>query len=279
MIDVLLITSTLSKLLQSKTIDILTAVSLIKSTKESIEELKSVPSLERLYEKTGVFCSKNLIPVPGFEADYVPRGRSRRGLEPKSNQQFYSSLLIEIVDELLHEMDERFSECSSELLSCMSALDPRKGFSDWSPAHKAKVIKLANFYPQEFSASDLRALEFEIPLFVSGMKALDESVLLDLESFEALSVFFVDSSRDSVFPNIAKLIGLVLTLPVTTASGERSFSAMKIIKNRLRSKMGQEFLRGLLIVGIEKELAAKISNFQVIDRYHSSGPRRGADEM
>ena len=37
----------------------------------------------------------------------------------------------------------------------------------------------------------------------------------------------------------------MVTLPVTTATGERSFSALKYFKNYLRSKMGEERLNGL----------------------------------
>jgi hAT family C-terminal dimerisation region len=37
----------------------------------------------------------------------------------------------------------------------------------------------------------------------------------------------------------------IVTLPVTTATGERSFSALKYLKNYLRSKMGEERLNGL----------------------------------
>jgi hypothetical protein len=40
-----------------------------------------------------------------------------------------------------------------------------------------------------------------------------------------------------------RLIRLVLTLPVSTAASERAFSAMKLVKTRLRNKMGDEFLR------------------------------------
>ena len=37
----------------------------------------------------------------------------------------------------------------------------------------------------------------------------------------------------------------IVTLPVTNATGERSFSALKYLKNYLRSKMSEERLNGL----------------------------------
>jgi hypothetical protein len=54
---------------------------------------------------------------------------------------------------------------------------------------------------------------------------------------------------------LGRLIRLVLTLPVSTATTERAFSAMKLVKTRLRNKMEDGFLRDCLIIYIEKEIA------------------------
>jgi hypothetical protein len=50
-------------------------------------------------------------------------------------------------------------------------------------------------------------------------------------------------------------IVLLLTLPVTVATAERSFSKLKIIKNYLRSTMAQERLNALAVISIEVEEA------------------------
>ena len=44
---------------------------------------------------------------------------------------------------------------------------------------------------------------------------------------------------------------LFMTLPVTVASAERSFSKLKIIQSYLRSSMGQERLSGLAVLSVE----------------------------
>ena len=56
------------------------------------------------------------------------------------------------------------------------------------------------------------------------------------------------------------LVKLVLTLPVATATVERSFSAMKCIKNELRNRMGDRWMNDCLIVYIEKDVACSIDN-------------------
>ena len=73
---------------------------------------------------------------------------------------------------------------------------------------------------------------------------------------------------------IDRLIRLVLTLPVSTATTERAFSVMKLIKSSLRNKMGDEFLADSMVVYIERELAENIDTDSIIDAFESLGNRR-----
>ncbi|XP_068240913.1 uncharacterized protein [Palaemon carinicauda] len=59
-------------------------------------------------------------------------------------------------------------------------------------------------------------------------------------------------------PNTFVALRILLTLPVTVASGERSFSKLKLIKTYLRSTMTEERLVGLAMVSIENEIAQKV---------------------
>ena len=60
-------------------------------------------------------------------------------------------------------------------------------------------------------------------------------------------------------------IVLFLSLPVTVATAERSFSKLKIIKNYLRSTMAQERLNALAVISIEVEEARKLEIDKMID--------------
>ena len=69
------------------------------------------------------------------------------------------------------------------------------------------------------------------------------------------------------------LIRIVLTSPVTTASTEHTFSAMKLVKTRLHNKMEDEFLRDCLVTYIEKDIAIGISTNAIIDEFDEA-PRQ-----
>ena len=53
------------------------------------------------------------------------------------------------------------------------------------------------------------------------------------------------------FPTLSKLAEILEVLPVTTATVERSFSSMKLIKTRLRSRLGEETLEHATRICIE----------------------------
>jgi len=82
------------------------------------------------------------------------------------------------------------------------------------------------------------------------------------------------SGKSKIYNLIDKLIRLVLTLPVSTATTERAFSAMKLVKTKLRSKMEDEFLADNLIVYIEKEIAKDFMTEMIMDEFYSLKDRR-----
>lgn len=71
------------------------------------------------------------------------------------------------------------------------------------------------------------------------------------------------------------LLTLALILPVATATVERAFSAMRIIKSRLRNRMGDEWLNDCLVPYIEKDVLARVDDEAVMRRYQSMGNHRG----
>jgi len=74
------------------------------------------------------------------------------------------------------------------------------------------------------------------------------------QDFASLALKMVELNRHTMFPLVYRLIELALLLPVATASVERAFSAMKIIKTELRNKMSDGWLNDLMVVYIEREM-------------------------
>ena len=67
--------------------------------------------------------------------------------------------------------------------------------------------------------------------------------------------------------NIDTLLRLFCTLPVSTCTPERAFSAMKILKNYLRNSMRDDRLTGLALLYVHPEIDVDVD--EVIGRFVS----------
>jgi hypothetical protein len=82
------------------------------------------------------------------------------------------------------------------------------------------------------------------------------------------------TGRHRIYNKLDRLIRLLVTLPVSTASAERAFSSLKIIKTRLRNKMEDEYLANSLLLQIEREITAEYSYEDIIAEFKARKNRR-----
>ena len=78
----------------------------------------------------------------------------------------------------------------------------------------------------------------------------------------------------STYSEVCTAFILFMTIPVSVATAERSFSKLKLIKTYLRSTMGQERLTGLAMLSIESERAKKLDLEQIVDEFAERKARK-----
>lgn len=88
-----------------------------------------------------------------------------------------------------------------------------------------------------------------------------------IENLVDLSVKLVQTRRHIVYNLVCLLLKLVLLLPVATASVERAFSSMSLVKSRLRNKMGDSLLDDCLVTYIERDDFSKVSEDDIIKTF------------
>ena len=76
----------------------------------------------------------------------------------------------------------------------------------------------------------------------------------DCLDIASLAKKMVELEKHIMFPTVYRLIELALLLPVATATVERAFSAMKIIKTELRNKMSDGWLNDLIVCYIKQRI-------------------------
>lgn len=77
---------------------------------------------------------------------------------------------------------------------------------------------------------------------------------LNVGSMKTLFDIFHAGNLSSVFPTLNTALQIALTLPVSSATTERTFSKLKIIKSRLRTTMTNTRLEDLMIITCEQDL-------------------------
>ena len=76
----------------------------------------------------------------------------------------------------------------------------------------------------------------------------------------------------TIVPNITKILNLLLLTSVTSSSTERANSSLKLIKNVMRSTMGEDRLNALLLLYVHRDI--KLDYDQIIDDYTRRTPRK-----
>jgi hypothetical protein len=248
MLQILRITNKLSLLLQKKDQNIVQAMFLV-DVRIRLNDLGS-EGWDPLFEEVKAFCVEAGIDIPDMDGPIPRFGQSRRGRNNITQDHFYRvDIFYSAIDSLIAELDHRFNEVSSELLTRFACLDPRDSFSKFDVN---KLARLTEIYLEDFSFDDRKLIKDQLLTFIVHVRRVDEfKACHDLAS---LAKTMVEIGRDIVFPLVYRLIELALLLPVAMATVERVFSATKIIKTELRNKMGDYWLNDLMVIYIEREL-------------------------
>jgi len=86
-------------------------------------------------------------------------------------------------------------------------------------------------------------------------------------NFSIDDVLRVLSENKAIFTNLQKLFIIALTIPISSATCERSFSAMRKIKTWLRTSMLQDRFSDLSILYIEKDVSKNINSNDILEYF------------
>jgi hypothetical protein len=129
--------------------------------------------------------------------------------------------------------------------------------------------KCCTTFAKTFSHDD--SSDVDLIDFISELQVLQVTLLDNLMS--ALEILQFITVADC-YPNVSIAYRILLTIPVTVASAERSFSKLKLLKNYLRSTMSQERLNGLATCSIEKDILTNIDLNIVLNDFASRNARQ-----
>jgi hypothetical protein len=93
--------------------------------------------------------------------------------------------------------------------------------------------------------------------------------------FENLN-FLNSFGLDVTFPEITKVLKILVTIPITTSEAERCFPTLKNIKSYLKNTISEDRLTALAMISIEYSMIEAIPNFneKVIEKFVADDPVR-----
>ncbi|XP_010230059.1 zinc finger MYM-type protein 1 [Brachypodium distachyon] len=270
LIGLLTITNDLSQALQRKDQDIVEAMGLISDVKTRLQDVRD-NGWEPLLDQVKSFCEEYGINVPNMDDLTVPMGESVRSKNKVTLRHYYKVGIFNVaIDATMTEINHRFNEVSSELLVCMSCLNPSNSFAMFNVD---KLVRLAEIYEADFTISDRLMLRSQLQIFILNIGRSEK--FHGCSDISKLSQLMVETKKDKTFPLVYRLIELTLILPVATASVERIFSAMSIIKTYLRNKLSDGWLNDLMVCYTEQEIFKSIDDAKITKRFQSMKDRRG----
>lgn len=263
----------LSRLLQKKTLDlekaatlVLDLISVLKTDREHCSE-----KFSNIFSKASDILSKL-----GAEM-MVPRVTQKRqvhrvSVPSTSAEEYYRrAIYIPLLDSVISNLQARFS--SDVLLSFkLTNLLPQIIINLNSDQISSLAESLCNTYGMHLNLqTDLEsAVTAELRLWNekwSRSCATNDEVIISMSVEEALA-----NCDSDIYFTVNSLLKLLLTLPVSVATAERSFSTLRRLKTWLRNHIGEERLSGLALLNIHRE--TELNAETIIDRFAKSRSRR-----
>lgn len=214
---------------------------------------------------------------------------------------FKIDVVIRCLDVLLSQFNDRFSEGNMKLLQEMRHFFPASLISS-SAITAGDIEHLCRFYGFDADIvarerNDFLAVYKSMSEFIDTKDLIQASLsrsLYSQQKADPVTVGLMEDEEDetaqlaeehntwinrsfvkpmraldelSSFPNLSCLMKILATIAVTSCSAERTMSRVKIIKNRLRSTMLDDWFSALTILASERDIVDALNTEEVIDRF------------
>ncbi|KAK4364705.1 hypothetical protein RND71_016063 [Anisodus tanguticus] len=271
--EIMRITNCLCQALQQKSQDILNVIHLVSTTKTLIQKLRD-EGWDQLLKNVTLFCEQHDIDSPDCNDVYIEhQGRAHHQKDHITvGQHFRVNLFCVTIDQQLQELNHMFNVQTMELFSLSNNLIPKDIYETFNMDDICALVE--KFYLVDFSEQEKTNLRFQLQHFI--LEAVSHPKLNSLSTMFELCEALEKTGKANTYYLIDRIIRFILTFPVSTAIIEKSFSAMKIIKTRLRNKMEDEFLADNMMVYIEKVIVESFSSDSIINDFKSLKERRVA---
>ncbi|XP_022179579.1 52 kDa repressor of the inhibitor of the protein kinase-like [Myzus persicae] len=226
----------LCKLLQKVELDLKEAVDLAEVTVTSIQCLRDNIEQEfnKMFREAEKMADVVGVSISIKRQNKINKNRANLCIDNITPEKYYRiTIAIPFIDSFIEQLNERFLKHKNIL----------KGFGClFSKPFTQEFDELVQYYLD----TDLQIVTAELLLWHTKLERNKEEPKNALEALRLCN--------NEIFPNIHRLIKILCTIPVSTATPERTFSCLKRLKNYLRSTMTETRLNGLTMLAIHGDV-------------------------
>jgi hypothetical protein len=132
---------------------------------------------------------------------------------------------------------------------------------------RKKALKLVEYYVND--------LEIEFVEEIVQFKKYITNFPIETKNMQGMLKYLINNpSLNTTFLNVEIALKLFICMPCSNASGERSFSVLKRVKNYLRSSLSNEKTSALSILCIENEIVKNNSWKSLVKKFSKFKARK-----
>ena len=264
-------TEQLSSTLQSKTITAEVSIQARDATMAYLQRHRSEDAFKNFYD--------SLIKEAEDKTDEpkLPRHRRipKRVDDGVSNHQhrtakdYYRQQYFEVLDILLGEIEKRLNQTSLGILN---------EIEDVLLSASNGVLKQVPKRIEELYSSVIDSEKFvrQLSMFQDFIQASKPTQgIRNITKITTICEIMNSSDLGkSMFTEVHKLLTIYLTVPMTSATAERTFSSLRRLKNYLRSTMTQKRLNSVLLLHVHQDRTDKLNLNSIAADFISNNERR-----
>ena len=267
-------TEQVSIALQAKDTSVQEALGAARLAKQFITRQREDRSFETFYSLC-VNASGELTEEPSLPRYRRPPRRIDEGSNPhsfSSPKEYFRRQYFEVLDNVNGELERRFDQQSFKLPKAIEELLLKACSSNSSNTIPEIITKS---YSRDINISKLECQLNMLPDLVKAYKSYKQLNILCVTSLRTISSMLLEVplSRE-IYSEIDIILRIYFTIPITTATAERSFSVLRRVKNYLRSTMTESRLNNVMLLHTHKDITDDLDIIKIAKEFISANSRR-----
>ena len=265
-------TDNLSKGLQHEDLSASEGQSMAKLTIETLTKLRSDDSFDEFYEDVKTKAETVDVNEPTMPRKRKMPKRFQTGAAehffPQSERDMYRQQYFEAMDLVINCVQNRFDQPGYKVLRNVEELllkSVRSDFEDYSE----EFTFVTEFYAKDIDKDSLKVQLETLKTYFENQT----SAKVKLSDIFGYMRELAPAMR-SIYSEIVTLVRILLVIPASNATSERTFSALRRVKTYLRSTMTQTRMNTLIALHVHKDRTDALDLKAIANEFIDRNDRR-----